>query len=270
MHLHVSQPVTARRRRRSSTRRTKNKADVIRFLEAAARRGIEVEESREVGEQRSVEAHHSAVRSKWNYPCNPSSDTELNMTSAWLLVTTVLVLYSRLASSFTPPTNGNSHHATAASTHLGVAASTQYDIVNVDLTDGRDYPIYIGSDFTDAEASALLRKHVHGKRVLLITNDRIAPMYLEKYQGLLGGEGLQGDTVVLPDGEENKSFDVMSMILGRALELGLDRRSTFVALGGGVIGDMVGFASAIYQRGVNFIQVRLDLIQYSSLLSGGC
>ena len=191
------------------------------------------------------------------------------MTSAWLLVTTVLVLSSRLASSFTPPTNGNSHHATAASTHLGVAASTQYDIVNVDLTDGRDYPIYIGSDFTDAEASALLRKHVHGKRVLLITNDRIAPMYLEKYQGLLGGEGLQVDTVVLPDGEENKSFDVMSMILDRALELGLDRRSTFVALGGGVIGDMVGFASAIYQRGVNFIQVRLDLIQYSALLLGG-
>lgn len=191
------------------------------------------------------------------------------MTSAWLLVTTVLVLSSRLASSFTPPTNGNSHHATAASTHLGVAASTQYDIVNVDLTDGRDYPIYIGSDFTDAEASALLRKHVHGKRVLLITNDRIAPMYLEKYQGLLGGEGLQVDTVVLPDGEENKSFDVMSMILDRALELGLDRRSTFVALGGGVIGDMVGFASAIYQRGVNFIQIPTTVMAMVDSSVGG-
>ena len=65
------------------------------------------------------------------------------------------------------------------------------------------------------------------------------------------------DTVVLPDGEENKTYECMSMVLDRALELGLDRKSTFVALGGGVIGDMVGFASAIYQRGVHFIQVRL-------------
>lgn len=139
------------------------------------------------------------------------------------------------------------------------AASTEYDVVKVDLTDGRDYPIYIGSDFSDEEASSLLRKHVGGKRVLLITNDRIAPMYLERYQKLLESEdgGIRVDTVVLPDGEENKTFDCMSMILDRALELGLDRKSTFVALGGGVIGDMVGFASAIYQRGVNFIQVRI-------------
>ena len=127
----------------------------------------------------------------------------------------------------------------------------------MDLSDGRDYPIYIGSDFSDDEASALLRSHVHGKRVLIITNDRIAPMYLEQYQKLLDDDDIQVDTVVLPDGEEHKTFDCMSMILDRALELGLDRKSTFVALGGGVIGDMVGFASAIYQRGVNFIQVRV-------------
>ena len=146
-----------------------------------------------------------------------------------------------------------------SSSALNVATTgTDYDIVKVDLTDGRDYPIYIGSDFSDDEASALLRKHVGGKRVLLITNDLIAPMYLERYQKLLEGEGgLQVDTVVLPDGEENKTFDCMAMILDKALELGLDRKSTFVALGGGVIGDMVGFASAIYQRGVNFIQVRI-------------
>ena len=140
--------------------------------------------------------------------------------------------------------------------------TTEYDIVKVDLANGRDYPIYIGSDFTDSEASTLLRKHIHGKRVLLITNDRIAPMYLERYQQLISDntnsnddKELTVDTVVLPDGEENKSYDVMALILDKALELGLDRKSTFVALGGGVIGDMVGFASAIYQRGVNFIQV---------------
>ena len=87
-------------------------------------------------------------------------------------------------------------------------------------------------------------------------------MYLERYQKLISDNSnsnddkeLTVDTVVLPDGEENKSYDVMALILDKALELGLDRKSTFVALGGGVIGDMVGFASAIYQRGVNFIQV---------------
>ena len=95
---------------------------------------------------------------------------------------------------------------------------------------------------------------------MLITNDRIAPLYLERYQQLLADNSVDDkelvvDTVVLPDGEENKSYDVMAMVLDKALELGLDRKSTFVALGGGVIGDMVGFASAIYQRGVNFVQV---------------
>jgi 3-dehydroquinate synthase len=61
---------------------------------------------------------------------------------------------------------------------------------------------------------------------------------------------------VLPDGEEKKTMEVLGLILDKALELGLDRKCTVVALGGGVIGDMAGFAAAIYQRGVNFIQVR--------------
>jgi len=77
------------------------------------------------------------------------------------------------------------------------------------------------------------------------------------------------DTVVLPDGEENKTFECMAMILDRALELGLDRKSTFVALGGGVIGDMVGFASAIYQRGVNFIQIPTTVMAMVDSSVGG-
>ena len=90
-------------------------------------------------------------------------------------------------------------------------------------------------------------------------------MYLEKYEALLkeGGD-LDVHTIVLPDGEEHKSMDVMSKVLDKALTLGLDRKATFVALGGGVIGDMVGFAAAIYQRGVNFIQVRS--VQHSIII----
>jgi 3-dehydroquinate synthase len=152
---------------------------------------------------------------------------------------------------------------------VSTTETTPHDIVRVDLTDGRDYPIYIGSSFTDEETSTMLRRHVGGKRVLIITNDRIAPMYLEKYTKLMSGEGLEVDTVVLPDGEENKTFECMSMILDRALELGLDRKSTFVALGGGVIGDMVGFASAIYQRGVNFIQIPTTVMAMVDSSVGG-
>lgn len=143
---------------------------------------------------------------------------------------------SQLTTSFTSPIHQMKHLSPKIATHqLQVtSAPTEYDIVNVDLTDGRDYPIYIGSDFTDDEASSLLQKHVTGKRALLITNDNIAPMYLEKYKKLLEeGGNVQVDTVVLPDGEEHKTFDCMAMILDKALELGLDRKSTFVALGGG-------------------------------------
>jgi 3-dehydroquinate synthase len=109
----------------------------------------------------------------------------------------------------------------------------------------------------------LLQSHVKGNKVLIITNDRISPMYLEKYETLLkqGGK-LNVETLVLPDGEENKTLEVLTLILDKALECALDRKATFVALGGGVIGDMVGFAAAIYQRGVNFIQVSCLASQY--------
>ena len=81
-------------------------------------------------------------------------------------------------------------------------------------------------------------------------------MYLERYTALLErGGNIKVHTLVLPDGEENKSLEVLGIILDKALEVGLDRKATFVALGGGVIGDMVGFASAIFLRGVNFVQV---------------
>lgn len=145
-----------------------------------------------------------------------------------------------------------------------------YDVVKVELDDGRDYPIYIGDGFGDEEAGKLLRSHVKGNRALLITNDRISPMYLDKYEQMLkeGGD-IQVDTLVLPDGEANKTLEVMQLILDKCLELGLDRKVTFVALGGGVIGDMVGFASAIYQRGVNFIQVPTTVMAMVDSSVGG-
>jgi 3-dehydroquinate synthase len=69
------------------------------------------------------------------------------------------------------------------------ATASEYDIVKVDLSDGRDYPIYIGDSFSEDEAGKLLRSHIKGNRALLITNDKISPMYLEKYESMLKEEG---------------------------------------------------------------------------------
>jgi 3-dehydroquinate synthase len=145
-----------------------------------------------------------------------------------------------------------------------------YDVVKVDLEDGRDYPIYIGAEFDEKKAGEILRSHVKGNRALIVTNDRLAPIYLEKYERMMKEDGsLKIDTLVIPDGEANKTVEVMGLILDKALELGLDRKVTFVALGGGVIGDMVGFAAAIYQRGVNFIQVPTTVMAMVDSSVGG-
>lgn len=157
--------------------------------------------------------------------------------------------------------------ATAA---IPESADASYDVVKVDLADGRDYPIYIGTSYTDEQAASLLSSHIDGDKVIVVTNDRIAPLYLERYAGLLRRlANKQVETLVLPDGEENKSMEVLQAVLDKALEAGLDRRCTFVALGGGVIGDMVGFAAAIYQRGVDFIQIPTTVMAMVDSSVGG-
>lgn len=119
-------------------------------------------------------------------------------------------------------------------------------------------------------AARLLRSHVKGNKALLVTNDLVAPLYLGKYAELLrqGGD-LEVDTLVLPDGEEYKNMEIMQRVLDKCLENTLDRKATLIALGGGVIGDMVGFAAAIYQRGVNFIQVPTTVMAMVDSSVGG-
>lgn len=188
-----------------------------------------------------------------------------------------LIALASLAGTSSAFVSSSAPFVSRANSHVGRSISKmskdgkgEYDVVKVDLDDGRDYPIYIGANFDPEEAGELLRSHVKGKRVLLVTNDRIAPMYLEQYEAMFkeGGE-LQVDTLVLPDGEAKKTMDVLGMIMDKALELGLDRKVTLVALGGGVIGDMVGFAAAIYQRGVNFIQVPTTVMAMVDSSVGG-
>lgn len=144
---------------------------------------------------------------------------------------------------------------TDASSPFENSKPKKYKTVCVNLSNGRNYPIYIGTNFSELEAGMLIRSHINGHQALIITNDKIAPLYLDTYTRLLTYGDLQVDTFIIPDGESFKSMEIINSILQKCLVLSLDRYATLVALGGGVIGDTVGFAAAIYQRGIPFIQI---------------
>ncbi|CAM8985566.1 unnamed protein product [Rhodiola kirilowii] len=146
--------------------------------------------------------------------------------------------------------------------------TTNPTVVEVDLGN-RSYPIYIGSGLLDQPD--LLQKHVHGKRVLVVTNTTVAPLYLSKVVHALtvGNPNVTVESVILPDGEKYKNMDTLMKIFDKAIESRLDRRCTFVALGGGVIGDMCGYAAASFLRGVNFIQIPTTVMAQVDSSVGG-
>lgn len=141
-------------------------------------------------------------------------------------------------------------------------------IVEVDLGN-RSYPIYIGSGLLDQPD--LLQRHVHGKKVLVVTNSTIAPLYLDKTIRALtdGNSNVTVESVILPDGEKYKNMETLMKVFDKAIETRMDRRCTFVALGGGVIGDMCGYAAASYLRGVNFIQIPTTVMAQVDSSVGG-
>ncbi len=137
-------------------------------------------------------------------------------------------------------------------------------ILNVDLDD-RTYPIYIGADLL-AQPELLVR-HIRGKQVAVVTNETIAPLYLPAVrQGL---SDFHYSEVILPDGEQYKTLDVLATIYDKLLADRHNRTTTLIALGGGVIGDMTGYAAASYQRGVDFIQIPTTLLSQVDSSVGG-
>jgi 3-dehydroquinate synthase len=137
--------------------------------------------------------------------------------------------------------------------------------LTVDLGD-RSYPIYIGSRLlTDGE---LLRRHLRGRQAIIVTNTTVAPLYLATLREALG-DAYRVSEVLLPDGEEHKTLGVLERIFDTALAEGHNRSTTVIALGGGVVGDMAGFAAASYQRGVGFIQVPTTLLAQVDSSVGG-
>ncbi|GAB2780174.1 3-dehydroquinate synthase [Halomonas shantousis] len=144
-------------------------------------------------------------------------------------------------------------------------ASDSPQTLTVDLGERR-YPIHIGPGLLGD--AAWLRPHLAGRQVMIVTNEVVAPLYLETFkQGL--DDDLDVREVILPDGEHTKTLASVERIWDALLEAGFNRRCTLVALGGGVIGDMAGYAAACYQRGVAFVQVPTTLLAQVDSSVGG-
>lgn len=129
----------------------------------------------------------------------------------------------------------------------------------------RSYPIHIGENLLGNPE--LIQPYLAGRQVAVVTNETVAPLYLE--QLCKGLEGRSIRPVILPDGEAFKNWETLQLIFDGLLESRHDRRTTIVALGGGVVGDMAGFAAACYQRGVDFIQVPTTLLSQVDSSVGG-
>ena len=131
----------------------------------------------------------------------------------------------------------------------------------------RSYPIHIGNGLLGQ--AALLKDHMPRKRVAIITNTTVAPLYLEKLQQTLQTIAVDSVAIILPDGEAYKNSDTLNLIYDKLLEHRCERTTPLIALGGGVIGDMTGYAAATYLRGVPFIQIPTTLLAQVDSSVGG-
>lgn len=138
------------------------------------------------------------------------------------------------------------------------------EIVDVKLGD-RSYPIFIGPSLLENHPEA--KQHFGVGRLVIITNESVAPLYLTQVKEAFAGRDIQ--EIILPDGEQFKNLDAMSFIYDRLLETKCDRKTTLVALGGGVVGDITGFVAATYLRGIAFVQIPTTLLAQVDSSVGG-
>jgi 3-dehydroquinate synthase len=157
---------------------------------------------------------------------------------------------------------------TGTRTNMNEQAGSKRISLSVDLGE-RSYPIEIGRGLLDD--GALLMRHLGagGGKIAIVTNTTVAPLYLDKVAAPLREGGREVVTIVLPDGEEHKNWQSLNLVFDALLANKCDRKTTMVALGGGVIGDLTGYAAASYMRGVPFVQIPTTLLSQVDSSVGG-
>lgn len=166
----------------------------------------------------------------------------------------------------TSPGMTSSAAAASGMSALGPVAEAGSERQRLDVELGeRGYPIFIGPGLI--ADPACYRSYIAGRRVMIVSNETVAPLYLDALRGALSG--LEIDQVILPDGECYKDLSTLNLVFDALLERRHGRDSTLIALGGGVVGDMAGFAAACYQRGVPFLQVPTTLLAQVDSSVGG-
>lgn len=133
--------------------------------------------------------------------------------------------------------------------------------------DARSYPIHIGAGLL-ARADIVLER-LKAPMVAIVSNDTVAPLYLEILSNALRGKGVRVTEIILPDGESHKDWQTLNRIYDALLDNRCERATTILALGGGVVGDLAGFAAATYQRGVPFMQMPTTLLAQVDSSVGG-
>lgn len=171
-------------------------------------------------------------------------------------------LAHRLASRLTRDIETKSH--SAGTTQIECHMNTH--TLEVALGD-RTYPIHIGSGLMDQ--AELIASRLPQKKAAIVTNDVVGPLYLGRLQNALLACGVETVPIVLPDGEEHKDWQTLNRIFDALLEHRCERQTALIALGGGVIGDMGGFAAAVFQRGMPFVQVPTTLLAQVDSAVGG-
>ena len=131
----------------------------------------------------------------------------------------------------------------------------------------RSYPIHVGNGLL--ERTDLLLPHFAQKRVAVITNPVVGELYLEKLANGLSAQGVDAVSITVPDGESYKNWETLNTLFDQLLAHRCERKTTLIALGGGVIGDLAGFAAAVYLRGVPFIQIPTTLLAQVDSSVGG-
>lgn len=131
----------------------------------------------------------------------------------------------------------------------------------------RAYPIHVGAGILGD--AALYAPHLGGRTAVIVSNAVVAPLYLKRVRDALAACGARAVEIMVEDGEQAKRWETIDAVIGAMLEARCDRRSVIVALGGGVVGDLAGFAAAVYQRGIPFVQVPTTLLAQVDSSVGG-